>query len=333
MEETGMNKNNYEHTEYNQPFIEQRADPYIYKHTDGTYYFTASVPEYDRVVLRSASTIRGLRDAEEKTLWVKHESGEQSLHIWAPEIHYVEDGWYIYYAAGDKDDEWEIRPYVLKCTGQNPMEDAWVEMGMIQAADDDPFSFHSFSLDATIFRHKEKNYYIWAEKTGVGKQISNLYIAEMASPVKLKTAQVLLTTPDYDWERIGFWVNEGPDILEHGDKLFLTFSASETGIDYCMGMLYADRDADILDPRSWTKLRHPVLKTDAGKGIYGPGHNCFVKAEDGVTDLCIYHARPYDEVIGNPLYDPNRHALIMRMQYDNEGFPVFEYEEDPLKWI
>lgn len=325
-----MNKTNYITTEYNRPFIAQRADPYIYRHTDGTCYFTASVPEYDRVVLRSADTLAGLRDAREKTLWTKHERGEQSMHVWAPEIHFIEGEWYIYYSAGDIADEWEIRPYVLKCLGDDPMRDEWAEMGMIRAASDDPFSFHSFSLDATIFKQKDDYYYIWAEKTGVGKQISNLYIARMESPVKLATPQVLLTTPDYDWERIGFWVNEGPDILEHGDKLFLTFSASETGIDYCIGMLYADRDADILDPRSWRKLRYPVLKSDVEKGIYGPGHNCFVKADDGVTDLCIYHARQYDEVYGNPLYDPNRHTMIMRIAYDENGFPVFAYEKNPL---
>ena len=34
------------------PWIQQRADPYVYKHKDGNYYFTASVPTYDRLVLR-----------------------------------------------------------------------------------------------------------------------------------------------------------------------------------------------------------------------------------------------------------------------------------------
>lgn len=35
---------------FNKPWILQRADPYIYRHTDGTYYFTASVPAYDKIV-------------------------------------------------------------------------------------------------------------------------------------------------------------------------------------------------------------------------------------------------------------------------------------------
>ena len=127
-----MNKDNYIHTPYNDEWIAQRADPFVYRHTDGTCYFTASVPAYDRIILRAANDLGGLVHAEEKTLWVRHESGLQSIHIWAPEIHYLFGGWYIYYAAGDKDDIWNIRPYVLHCKGQNPMKDEWEELGMMQ---------------------------------------------------------------------------------------------------------------------------------------------------------------------------------------------------------
>ena len=41
-----------EELKYNEPWILQRADPYVYRHTDGNYYFTASIPAYDRIVLR-----------------------------------------------------------------------------------------------------------------------------------------------------------------------------------------------------------------------------------------------------------------------------------------
>lgn len=46
---------------YNEPWILQRADPYVYRHTDGAYYFTASVPEYDRIVLRNQIRLQDLR--------------------------------------------------------------------------------------------------------------------------------------------------------------------------------------------------------------------------------------------------------------------------------
>ena len=271
---------------YNEPWILQRADPYVYKHTDGKYYFTASVPAYDAIVLRCSDTLAGLAQAEEKVLWTKHESGPMSKHIWAPEIHFLYGKWYIYYAGGEMEAEWEIRPYVLECQGENPMTDEWIEKGKMRRAKDDEFSFEAFSLDATVFENKGRWYYIWAEKVGVGKQISNLYIAEMENGYTLKTVQVMLTTPDYDWERHGFWVNEGPGIIKHDGKIFMTYSASETGIQYCVGMLSADEDADLLDPKSWTKERYPVLTTNEEKGIYGPGHNSFTKDEEG-NDIIV----------------------------------------------
>ncbi len=310
---------------FNQPWILQRADPYVYRHTDGTYYFTASVPAYDGIVLRRASTLAGLKDAREVMVWKKHESGIMSIHIWAPELYYFDGKWYIYYSGGDKDDVWAIRPYVLECADEDPLAGKWVERGKMRRAADDPFSFEAFSLDATVFENKGQRYYVWAEKTGVGKQISNLYIARMSSPLSLETVQVLLTTPDYDWERVGFWVNEGPAVIHHQGKIYLTYSASETGPDYCIGMLTADEDSDLLDPRSWEKERYPVLRSDPERHIYGPGHNCFTTDEAG-NPVMVYHARTEEKIEGNPLYNPNRHAMLMKIAWDESGRPIFGYE-------
>lgn len=310
---------------YNEPWILQRADPYVYLHEDGWYYFTASVPAYDGIVLRRAKSLAELPEAEEKYIWHCHKSGPMSKHIWAPEIHFLFGKWYIYYAGGEKEDIWKIRPYVLECQGNDPMNDPWVEMGKMRRAKDDEFSFEAFSLDGTVFENKGEWYYIWAEKVGVGRQISNLYIAKMENGYTLNTVQVLLTTPDYDWERVGFWVNEGPGILKKDGKIYMTYSASETGICYCIGMLSVDEKDDLLDPRNWKKERYPVLASDEKKGIYGPGHNSFTKDENG-KDIMVYHARTETEIIGDPLYNPNRHAMLMKIQWDANNRPVFSYE-------
>lgn len=321
-----MNSQNYIKTMYNKPFIEQRADPYIYKHTDGYYYFTASVPEYDRIILRRADSLDGLIEAKEKVIWKKHEMGIMSIHIWAPELHYINNTWIIYYAAGDKDDIWAIRPYVLMCKDDDPIRGTWVELGEMKGVDD--FSFQDFSLDMTVFEHKKKMYCVWAEKVSVGKKISNIYIAELDSPNQLKSQQILLSFPDYDWERIGFWVNEGPAILKHNGKIYMTYSASETGACYCLGMLSIDENANLLDPRLWIKEKKAVLTSNIEKGLIGPGHNCFVKSEDGKEDIMVYHARQYDEIVGDPLYDPNRHTYIMKVQWDNNGNPRFQFNNN-----
>ena len=309
---------------YNEVWIQKRADPYVYKHTDGTYYFTASLPDYDGIALRKADKLFDLKDAPEKIIWKKHDKGIMSFHVWAPELHFIFGKWYIYFAAGDVDDISAIRPYVLECKGDVPFNDEWIEKGMMQCSDEDPFSFRAFSLDATVLENHGEYYFIWAEKVGVGKQISNLYIARMESATKLSTVQVLLTTPDYDWERVGFWVNEGPAFIKHDGKIYMTYSASETGVAYCIGMLSADENDDLLDPKSWTKRRMPVLKTSEELKIYGPGHNSFTVNDEG-EPVMIYHARTEAEIVGNPLYNPNRHAMVMKVKWNESGEPEFSY--------
>ena len=54
-----MNQYNYRHTEWNSPFIAQRADPYVLRHGE-KWYFTASVPEYDRIALRCVDTLEAM---------------------------------------------------------------------------------------------------------------------------------------------------------------------------------------------------------------------------------------------------------------------------------
>lgn len=317
---------------YPNPFISERADPYVTKGPDGYYYFTASYPAfynvdagYDRIILRKSKTVIGLASAEEITIWKAHDEGVMSKHIWAPEIHYIGGKWYIFFAAGEKEAIWNIRPFVLMCEGQDPVNDKWIEMGKMQASEGDETSFSTFSLDMTYFNHNDKHYLIWAEKLGD----SSLFMAEInpAEPWKLISKPILLTKPEYDWEIIRHRVNEGPAVLKTDDKIYVFFSASGTGTEYCMGMLYADKNADLMNAESWTKSPVPALQTEDLTGEAGPGHNSFVVDENG-NQLIVYHARPSSHFEKNcgtyfdePLYDPCRHARVKLVTFDKKGVP------------
>ena len=85
------------------PLIPQRADPWIYRHFDGYYYFSATVPEYDRIEIRRSRTLKDLSHAERTVIWRRHEQGEMSSYIWAPELHFIDGSWYIYFTAGHSD--------------------------------------------------------------------------------------------------------------------------------------------------------------------------------------------------------------------------------------
>lgn len=321
-----MKKNNYAN-----PFILERADPYITKGSDGFYYFTASYPAfynvdngYDKIILRRSETVCGLSEAEEVTIWKAHESGNMAKHIWAPEIHSICGKWYVFFAAGDSDDVWNIRPYVLKCDG-DPLSSEWIECGRMQALPTDKSSFNHFSLDMTYFEHMGKHYVIWAEIIGD----SSLFMAEIhpEKPWQLVSNPIMLTKPEYDWEIVKHRVNEGASVLKTDKKLCVFFSASGTGAEYCMGMLTADIDCDIMNIDNWLKNITPILQTEDLSGEVGPGHNSFVKDENGDL-LLVYHARPEVHLTGEcgtfceeSLYDPCRHARIKYLSINDDGIP------------
>lgn len=306
--------------EYRNPLVEQRADPWIYKHQDGFYYFTASVPEYDRIEIRRSATIQGLDAAEPVAAWHKHDSGPLSANIWAPEIHYIAGKWYIYFAAArtteTKEGLFDHRMYALENSSANPLEGEWTERGQIRTR------WESFALDATTFEHRGEQYYVWAQKDPEIDGNSNLYISKMSNPWTLTGEQVMISTPEYPWETAGFKVNEGPAVLKRNGRIFISYSASATDHHYCMGLLSADDTADLLNARSWAKSPVPVFATSEESGQYGPGHNSFTVSEDG-RDVLIYHARNYKEITGDPLYDPNRHTRAQHFGWNADGTPNF----------
>jgi len=302
---------------FDNPLAEQRADPWVHRDDDGTYYLIATAPEYDRIVIRKATTINGLKQAKEKVVWRKHSTGVMGHHIWAPELHRINGTWYIYFAAGEAENVWNIRMWVLSNISADPLEGQWKEEGRIKT------KLESFSLDATTFEHKGKRYLIWAQNVRGGNHGTGLVMSEMKDPLTLVGPEVVLTEPDFNWEKQKYNVNEGPAILKRNGKIFLTYSASATNHTYCMGLLWIDENADLINPANWHKSPGPVFYTQEDVKRFGPGHNSFTVAEDGKTDVLIYHARDYKEIKGEELSDPNRATRARVLGWSASGFPDF----------
>lgn len=329
---------------YENPLIEERADPQISYDEEGQcYYFTASYPAYgnvnagyDRIILRKADTISGLSDAEtEITIWKAPSSGQMAKHVWAPELHKINGKWYVFFAAGNSDNIWAIRPYVLVCQGDDPYNaDNWKRADgtaeIHAATSEDSSCFDSMSLDMTHFTDEDAegtihHYVIWAELSP-----SSLYMQEInpEQPWAGTGEVIMLTAPEYGWERDSELVNEGPAILKHDGKIFCAFSASGTGPEYCIGLLYADEEADLMNLDSWTKLSYPILTSDDVPGEYGPGHNSFTVDTDG-NPVFVYHARSEECYLdqcawasSDPLYDPCRHARVKNVHWSQDGLPI-----------
>lgn len=302
------------------PFIEQRADPFILRH-QGEYYFIASVPEYDRLEIRRATTLEGLRDTPGVVVWRKPDSGPMSHLIWAPELHVIDGRWVIYFAAAhtqafDALGMFQHRMFVLECADSDPLQGKWVERGQLKT------QFDSFALDATTFAHQGKQWYLWAQKDPDIPGNTNLYLAELENAWTIKSQPVMLSKPELEWECRGFLVNEGPAVIRHGEKLFVTYSASATDENYCIGLLWIDIKADPLEVANWHKSPQPVFTTSRENRQFGPGHNSFTQTPEG-EDVLVYHARNYTEIEGDPLYDPNRHTRLKLIHWQENGMPDF----------
>lgn len=303
--------------EFDNPIAKKRADPWVYKTADNTYYLIASVPEYDRIVLRKAKNINALKNAKEKELWHKHEHGVMASHIWAPELHRIDGKWFIYFAAGESENIWNIRMWVLSNSSDDPMEGTWKEEGQLKTKRE------SFSLDATTFEHKGKRYLIWAQNISEKEHGTALVISEMKTPTELIGPEIVITEPEFSWEKIKFNVNEGPAVLKRNGKIFVSYSASATNHNYCIGLLSIDENDDLLKSSNWLKSSGPVFYSNADLKRYGPGHNSFTTTEDGKTDVLIYHTRDYKEIKGDELSDPNRSTRARIIKWTDSGFPDF----------
>ncbi len=301
---------------YNGPLIAQHADPAIYKHTDGFYYLAFSLPTYDKIAIRRATTVNGLAFAPETVIWTKHASSLMSANIWAPWIDFNNGAWYVYFAAAQTSSPFNHRIYVLSSTSANPLQGVWAERGQMV------MNWESFTIDATTFVNGGTKFMVWAQKDPNIRNNSNIYIAKMTDSLTISGTQVMISQPQYAWEEQTYKVNEAPAVLLHGGNVYITYSASATDASYAMGLLTAAASADLLSAGSWSKSPTPVFQTSVAHNIYGPGSNTFTTDSDGVT-VQLYNARSYKDIKGDPLYDPNRAIYVQTVNFNSDGSPNF----------
>jgi GH43 family beta-xylosidase len=239
-------------------------------------------------------------------------SGPNSEAIWAPELHFLDGKWYIYYTATDKRDSGDHNRYVyvLENESQDPIMGEWVDKGKVNT--------NYSGLDGSVFEFDGKRYFLYSGY--VGHQ-SNLFISEMINPWSIHEKQIEIAQPTFDWEKYdGREICEGPQfLLGPNNQLFIVYSASACWDDnYCLGMLSADKNDDLLDQKAWIKNPEPVFETSTERNVFGPGHNCFAKTKDGKENLIVYHAKS----IANKACS-QRNVRIQAFRWNKDGTPDF----------
>lgn len=89
-----------------------QGDPQI-SWFDGYYYLIST--EWSNLQLSRATTIEGLKTAAPKVIY-EDSTPNRCCSVWAPEIHYFDGTWYLYYTAGNANNLDDQRMHVLKGT-------------------------------------------------------------------------------------------------------------------------------------------------------------------------------------------------------------------------
>ncbi|MEO6915339.1 MAG: glycoside hydrolase family 43 protein [Chitinophagaceae bacterium] len=305
---------------FTNPLLPSGADPWVIM-KDGYYYYTNTTG--NGIVIWKTKSLADLKTAEQKTVWTPPQGTMYSKELWAPEVHFLQGKWYVYFAADDGKND-HHRLYVLENASADPMSGEWIFKGKISDDTD------KWAIDGSVYEYQNKLYMVWSGWEGENNFQQNIYIAGMDNPWTIGTKRVRISKPSYKWETIGDLgstanpshvdVNEGPEILMHKDRVFLIYSASGCWTDfYALGLLSLRSNGDMLDSSAWTKSAEPVFKQSPGNGVFAPGHNSFFKSPDGKEDWILYHANSSPgEGCGN-----KRSPRAQKFTWDSTGMPVF----------
>jgi GH43 family beta-xylosidase len=281
---------------FKNPLLPSGPDPWVISR-DGFYYYMNTMG--DNLTIWKTRDITDLAHAEKKVVWTPPPTGPYSKEVWAPELHFLLGKWYIYFAAdaGSNDDH---RIWVLENGSADPLQGTWTMKGKLADASD------KWAIDPSVFESGGRMYAVWSGWEGDENGVQGIYIARLRNPWTIEGERVRISYPQYPWEKVGdldpqnrmvatphLDVNEGPEILQHGDKIFLIFSGSACWTNYYeLGMLTASQSSDLLDPHSWKKSPRPVFWQSPEAQAFGTGHNTFFKSPDGKQDWILYHANP-----------------------------------------
>jgi GH43 family beta-xylosidase len=107
----------------------------------------------------------------------------------------------------------------------------------------------------------------------------------MSSATTLTGNTVKISTPQYDWEKVGSYVNEGPAAIYHGGRTWIVYSASGcAGSGYKLGQLELT-GSNPLSASSWTKKSSAIFQT--GNGQYQPGMFTLTNDIEMFFDICV----------------------------------------------
>ncbi len=297
--------------------IGRGGDPYIV-HWNGAYYYMDTDADNaggSRILIRTSPTLEGAPSGQGSVIWTPG-SGQPGFDIWDASLHDLGGVWYMYFAADGCSGCYSNHTiYALKgpSDAADPTQGPWTFAGAV-----DPTISDVIGPDVFVAPQGAPYpyYMVYNHDLNVSPPGEGIYIAGMTSPTALAhTSITLLTTPNQTWEDK---TTEGPRVLQHGGKTFITYMGNEYyTCDYAMGLLtFTGGGSDFLNAANWAKHNGPVFAQNGN--ACGPGRTTFTTSPDGTQSWMVYESNV--NAGSNAYY---RDILAQSFSYDSNGNPVF----------
>ena len=270
--------------------IAEGADPWIVRH-QGTYISCQS--EGNRAIALYFSE-QLTTPGRKRIIWRAPREGMCSAEIWAPELHFLDGRWHVYFAGSDGQNR-NHRMWVLQSEGADPLGPYTLHGPLYTGDHPETGTDNRWAIDGTILETGGRRYFVWSGWEDERDE-QWLYLAPMKDPLTLGGRRVrLCDNDDYLWERVdenerGRGLHEAPQVLQRDGRTFIVYSCSGSWQpSYKLGLLELRANGDPLNPADWKK--HPIPVFQSSPNTFGVGHNCFVKSPDGREDWLVYHAK------------------------------------------
>ncbi|MCI5717120.1 MAG: glycoside hydrolase family 43 protein [Alistipes sp.] len=245
------------------------ADPFILEN-DGWYYIYGTHADDGIVVYRS----RDMRHWSDRcgnarnALALHKDDVWGDRFFWAPEVYKLGEGRYLMTYSAEE--------HICYAESDSPC-------GPFVQREQRPY-LDEKGIDSSIFFDDDGTPYMFWVRFTAGNVI---WVAEMTHDlheVRLETARRLIDARDGTWERVQARVAEGPMVVKHKGKYYLTYSCNDyQSKDYAVGVAVAD---NVMGP--YVRCEgNPILHRHAG--YVGTGHHALLRVRGGRYYI-VYHA-------------------------------------------
>lgn len=278
------------------------GDPFVLKAENGVYYMYCTSAPNGFYCWKSEDLVHW---TDRKLCYVRQTDSWCVDCFWAPEVYFYEGKYYMFYTAKNRGKSLRIGLAVSDSPD-----------GMFEDTKNAPFWDPGYAvIDANVLFDEDGSKYLFysrdcSENMEDGIWKSEIYGIRLSDDLlSVKGEAVKLISPEQQWEKASgnTWWNEGPEVIIHQNKYYLTYSANcFASPSYSIGYAVSDMPLGPYVKAS----ENPILTSGLRKDVSGPGHHSFTVSPDGTQLWAVYHSHT----------DPLNPSGDRKVNIDRAGF-------------